>query len=200
MSTLWRLAVKSLRRRKARTALTILGITVVVMLSLLFLSVGYSTENKVIPSFQKLNIDLVVLQQTALAAPYSSINESVAWEVQSYPEVSAVYPYIIQVLTLIQGPNHNQSVVINALLPSHVVDFYRVEPVSGSYITDTTNDSIAVGVQAAKVLGLKAGDTANFGSSSTNQIFTTFGTVDDYDINMALPLAQKLFDKEGRVS
>src|SRR2546426_12070795 len=207
MSTLWRLAVKSLRRRKARTALTILGITVVVMLSLLFLSVGYSTENKVIPSFQKLNIDLVVLQQTALAAPYSSINESVAWEIQSYPEVSAVYPYIIQVLTLIQGPSRNQSVVINALLPSHVVDFYRVEPVSGSYITDTTNDSIAVGVQAAKVLGLKAGDTATFGSSSTNQInlkvagiFTTFGTVDDYDINMALPLAQKLFDKEGRVS
>jgi len=204
---LWRLAFKSLKRRKARTALTILGITVIVMLSLLFLSVGYSTENKVIPSFQKLNIDLVVLQQTALAAPYSSINESVAWEIQSYPEVSAVYPYIIQVLTLIQGPSRNQSVVINALLPSHVVDFYRVEPVSGSYITDTTNDSIAVGVQAAKVLGLKAGDTATFGSSSTNQInlkvagiFTTFGTVDDYDINMALPLAQKLFDKESRVS
>ncbi len=204
---MWRLAFKSLKRRKARTALTILGITVIVMLSLLFLSVGYSTENKVIPSFQKLNIDLVVLQQTALAAPYSSINESVAWEIQSYPEVSAVYPYIIQVLTLIQGPSRNQSVVINALLPSHVVDFYRVEPVSGSYITDTTNDSIAVGVQAAKVLGLKAGDTATFGSSSTNQInlkvagiFTTFGTVDDYDINMALPLAQKLFDKESRVS
>jgi putative ABC transport system permease protein len=204
---LWRLAFKSLKRRKARTALTILGITVVVMLSLLFLSVGYSTENKVIPSFQKLNIDLVVLQQTALAAPYSSINESVAWEVQSYPEVSAVYPYIIQVLTLIQGPGHNQSVVINALLPSHVVDFYRVEPVSGGYITDTTNDSIAVGVQAAKVLGLKAGDIATFGSSPTSRInlkvagvFTTFGTVDDYDINMALPLAQKLFDKEGRVS
>jgi putative ABC transport system permease protein len=204
---LWRLALRSLKRRKARTALTVLGITVVVMLSLLFLSVGYSTENKVIPSFQKLNIDLIVLQQTALAAPYSSINESVAYEIQSYPEVSAVYPYIIQVLTLIQGPGHNQSVVINALLPSHVVDFYRVEPVSGSYITDTTNDSIAVGVQAAKVLGLKAGDIATFGSSSTNQInlkvagiFTTFGTVDDYDINMALPLAQKLFDKDGRVS
>ncbi len=177
------------------------------MLSLLFLSVGYSTENKVIPSFQKLNIDLVVLQQTALAAPYSSINESVAWEIQSYPEVSAVYPYIIQVLTLVQGPGRNQSVVINALLPSHVVNFYRVEPVSGSYITDTTNDSIAVGVQAAKVLGLKAGDIATFGSSSTNRIdlkvagvFTTFGTVDDYDINMALPLAQRIFDKEGRVS
>src|SRR5215467_13392849 len=83
---LWRLAFKSLKRRKARTALTILGITVVVMLSLLFLSVGYSTENKVIPSFQKLNIDLVVLQQTALAAPYSSINESVASEIQSYQQ------------------------------------------------------------------------------------------------------------------
>jgi len=204
---LWRLAFKSLKRRRARTALTILGITVVVMLSLLFLSVGYSTENKVIPSFQKLNIDLVVLQQTALAAPYSSINESVAWEIQAYPEVSAVYPYIIQVLTLIQDQNRNQSVVINALLPSHVVDFYQVEPVSGGYITDTTNDSIAVGVQAAKVLGLKAGDIATFGSSPANRInlkvagiFTTFGTVDDYDINMALPLAQKLFDKEGRVS
>ncbi len=196
---MWRLAFKSLKRRKARTALTILGITVVVMLSLLFLSVGYSTENKVIPSFQKLNIDLVVLQQTALAAPYSSINESVAWEIQAYPEVSAVYPYIIQVLTLIQDQNRNQSVVINALLPSHVVDFYQIEPVSGGYITDTTNDSIAVGVQAAKVLGLKAGDIATFGSSPANRInlkvagiFTTFGTVDDYDINMALPLAQKL--------
>src|SRR5215467_68164 len=204
---LWRLAFKSLKRRKARTALTILGITVVVMLSLLFLSVGYSTENKVIPSFQKLNIDLVVLQQTALAAPYSSINESVATEIQSYPEVSAVYPYIIQVLTLIQGPNQNQSVVINALLPSHVANFYHVEPISGSYITDTTNDSIAVGVQAAKVLGLKVGDVATFGSSPTNRIqlkvagiFTTYGTVDDYDLNMALPLAQRLFDKQGRVS
>src|SRR5215471_18283763 len=149
----WRLALRSLKRRRARTSLTILGITVVVMLSLLFLSVGYSTENKVIPSFQKLNIDLVVLQQTALAAPYSSLNESVAWEVASYPEVSAVYPYIIQVLTLSEPPGNNQTVVINALLPSHVASFYQVQAVSGNYITDTTNDSIAIGVQAAKVLG-----------------------------------------------
>ena len=203
---MWRLALKSLKRRKARTALTILGITVVVMLSLLFLSVGYSTENKVIPSFQKLNIDLVVLQQTALAAPYSSINESVAWEVASYPEVSAVYPYIIQILTLTESNASNQTVVINALLPSHVVSFYQIEPVSGSYIADSTNDSIAVGVQAAKVLGLKAGDVVTLGSSVNSVslkvagIFTTFGTVDDYDINMALPLAQRLFDKEGRIS
>jgi putative ABC transport system permease protein len=203
---LWRLALKSLKRRKARTALTILGITVVVMLSLLFLSVGYSTENKVIPSFQKLNIDLVVLQQTALAAPYSSINESVAWEIASYPEVAAVYPYIIQVLTLSESSSSNQTVVINALLPSHVISFYQVQAVSGSYITDTTNDSIAVGVQAAKVLGLKAGDVVTLGSSVNSVslkvagIFTTFGTVDDYDINMALPLAQRLFDKEGRIS
>lgn len=203
---MWRLAFKSLRRRKARTALTMLGITVVVMLSLLFLSVGYSTENKVIPSFQKLNIDLVVLQQTALAAPYSSINESVAWEIASYPEVAAVYPYIIQVLTLSESPTNNQTVVINALLPSRVVDFYQVQAVSGSYITDTSNDSIAVGVQAAKVLGLKTGDAVTLGSSFNSVslrvagTFTTFGTVDDYDINMALPLAQRLFDKEGRVS
>ena len=91
--------------------------------------------------------------------------ESVAWGIQAYPAVSAVYPYIIQVLTLIQDQNRNQSVVINALLPSHVADFYQVEPVSGGYITDTTNDSIAVGVQTAKVLGLKAGDVATFGSS-----------------------------------
>src|SRR6266581_9145404 len=131
---MWSLAFKSLRRRKARTTLTILGITVVVMLSLLFLSVGYSTENKVIPSFQKLGIDLVVLQQTALAAPYSSMNESIAWEIASYPEVAAVYPYIIQVLTLTESPTKNQTVVINALLPSRVVNFYQVEPVSGSYI------------------------------------------------------------------
>jgi len=31
-------------------------------------------------------------------------------------------------------------------------------------------------------------------------IFTTFGTVDDYDINMALPLGQQLFGKEGKIS
>src|SRR6266849_4497863 len=119
---MWSLAFKSLRRRKARTTLTILGITVVVMLSLLFLSVGYSTENKVIPSFQKLGIDLVALQGTALAAPYSIMNESVAWEIAAYPEVAAVYPYIIQVLPLTtQSSTQAQPVVINALLPSRVV-------------------------------------------------------------------------------
>ncbi len=175
------------------------------MLSLLFLSVGYSTENKVIPSFQKLGIDLVALQQTALAAPYSIMNESVAWEIAAYPEVAAVYPYIIQVLPL-TTQSSTQPVVINALLPSRVVSFYQVEAVSGAYITDTTNDSIAVGVQAAKVLGLQAGDSVTIGASSGSHslkvagIFTTFGTIDDYDINMALPLAQKLFDKEGKIS
>ena len=202
---MWSLAFKSLRRRKARTTLTILGITVVVMLSLLFLSVGYSTENKVIPSFQKLGIDLVVLQQTALAAPYSIMNESVAWEIAGYPEVAAVYPYIIQVLPL-NTHSSNQTVVINALLPSRVVSFYQVQPVSGVYITDTTNDSIAVGVQAAKVLGVKAGDVVSIGFSPNAYslrvagVFTTFGTVDDYDLNMALPLAQRLFEKQGKIS
>ncbi len=177
------------------------------MLSLLFLSVGYSTENKVIPSFQKLGIDLVALQGTALAAPYSTMNESIAWEIATYPEVAAVYPYIIQVLSLTtQSSTEAQPVVINALLPSRVVSFYQVEPVSGTYITDTTNDSIAVGVQAAKVLGIQAGDSVTIGVSSGTHslkvlgVFTTFGTVDDYDINMALPLAQRLFDKQGKIS
>lgn len=176
------------------------------MLSLLFLSVGYSTENKVIPSFQKLGIGLVVLQQTALAAPYSIMNESVAWEIAAYPEVAAVYPYIIQILPMSTSSSSNQTVVVNALLPSRVVNFYQVQPVSGSYITDTTNDSIAVGVQAAKVLGLKAGDTVSIGFYPNTVhlkvagVFTTFGTVDDYDINIALPLAQRLFDKQGKVS
>ncbi len=175
------------------------------MLSLLFLSVGYSIENKVIPSFQKLGIDLVVLQQTALAAPYSIMNESVAWEIAAYPEVAAVYPYIIQVLPLTTKTS-TQTVIINALLPSHVVIFYQVQPVSGVYISDTTNDSIAVGVQAAKVLGVQTGDNVSIGFSPNSHslkvagVFTTFGTVDDYDINMALPLAQKLFGKEGMVS
>jgi putative ABC transport system permease protein len=202
---LWRLALKSLKRRKARTGLTILGITMVVMLSLLFLSVGYSTQNKIIPSFQKLGIDLVVLQQTALAAPYSIMNESIAWEIAGYPEVAAVYPYIIQVLPL-TTPSSSQTVVINALLPSHVVSFYQVQAVSGSYITDTTNDSIAVGVQAAKVLGVQSGENVSVGeppnahSLRVAGIFTTNGSVDDYDINMALPLAQRLFDKEGKIS
>ncbi len=175
------------------------------MLSLLLLSVGYSTENKVVPSFQKLGIDLVVLQQAALAAPYSIINESVAWEIGGYPEVASVYPYIIQVLR-IGTPASNQTVVINALLPSHVISFYQVQAVTGSYITDTTNDSVALGVQAAKVLGLRTGDNITIGSPPNTHslrvagIFTTFGTVDDYDINMALPLAQRLFDKVGKIS
>ncbi len=192
---MWSLAFKSLRRRKARTTLTILGITVVVMLSLLFLSVGYSTENKVIPSFQKLGIDLVVLQQTALAAPYSIMNESVAWEIAGYPEVAAVYPYIIQVLPL-NTHSSNQTVVINALLPSRVVSFYQVQPVSGVYITDTTNDSIAVGVQAAKVLGVKAGDVVSIGFSPNAYSLRVAGVF----TNMALPLAQRLFEKQGKIS
>ncbi len=204
---MWRLALKSMKRRKARTGLTILGITMVVMLSLLFLSAGYSTENKIIPSFQKLGIDLVVLQQTALAAPYSIMNESIAWEIAAYPEVAAVYPYIIQVLSL-TTPSSTipQTVVINALPPSSVASFYQVQAVSGSCITDTTNDSIAVGVQAAKVLGLQAGDNVSIGDGPSSRslrvagILTTNGSVDDYDINMALPLAQMLFSKQGKIS
>lgn len=203
--SLWGLAIKNLRRRKARTSLTVLGITVVVTLSLLFLSVGYSTENKVIPSFQRLGIDLVVLQQAALAAPYSIINESVATEIAAYPEIAATYPYIIQILR-ISTPTSNQTAVINALLPSHVVNFYQVQAVEGSYISDTTNDSVAVGTEAARVPGLHAGDSVIIGfppnthSLKVAGIFTTLGTVDDYDINMALPLAQKLFNKQGKIS
>ncbi len=202
---MWGLALKNLKRRKARTSLTVLGITVVVALSLLFLSVGYSTENKVIPSFQKLGIDLVVLQQAALAAPYSIINESIASEIAAYPEVAATYPYIIQVLP-ITTTSSTQTAVINALLPSHVQSFYKVEAVEGVYITDYSNDSVAVGAEAARVLGLHAGDNITIGISPNTHslrvvgIFTTAGTVDDYDINMALPFAQKLFDKQGKIS
>ena len=202
---MWSLALKNLKRRRARTALTVLGITVVVALSLLFLSVGYSTENKVIPSFQKLGIDLVVLQQAALAAPYSNINASIATEVAAYPEVAATYPYIIQVPPItIRGST--QAAVINALLPSHVQSFYHVETVEGVYITDNSNDSVAVGIEAARVLTLHVGDNITIGLPSSTPslrvvgIFSTAGTVDDYDINMALPFAQRLFDKQGKIS
>ena len=203
---MWSLALKNLKRRRARTGLTVLGITVVVALSLLFLSVGYSTENKVIPSFQKLGIDLVVLQQAALAAPYSNINASIAAEVAAYPEVAAIYPYIIQVLPITTpstGSSTPPAAVINALLPSHVSSFYQVQTVDGAYITDNSNDSVAVGVEAARVLKLHTGDNIAIGNSpplSVIGIFTTSGTVDDYDINMGLPFAQRLFDKQGKIS
>lgn len=193
---------KNLKRRKARTILSILGISVGVaaIVSLGALANGLGAGYKDMLSGSKA--DLVLSQPNSFDIAYSSIDESIDQQISGMPEVERISG-MIQGFT--QAENEPFFFVFGYPDDSFVLSRFQI--ISGVGLNSREAQQahgkpVLLGSAAAEILKKKAGDTLRMGGSVFRivGIYQTGDAFEDSGALMSLKDAQNLLGKPRQVS
>jgi putative ABC transport system permease protein len=211
----YQVAYKNLLRKKARTALTIMGIglSAWVLISLLGFNRGYEAAlNKDID-----NMGFQVLV-TAKGCPYEAatlmlkggtglryMKESILADILKHKEVERLTP---QLMAAIFDPNKGESGGIIAYLGVDPVTFPAMKAYlkfkQGGWFTDSEALEAVVGYEAAELEQREVGDKMLIPEKNIEfkvvGILARSGTADDGTIFMPLKTVQKIFDKQGLIT
>ncbi|MFC4425691.1 ABC transporter permease [Deinococcus navajonensis] len=209
MTDLWRLAWRGLTRRRVRTLLTALGITVAVASMVVFLSLGEGIRKVFTAELGSIGPDIQVslngLSQGF--APVPNLPQEVATEIRRLaPDlgISTVTPVVMAVRG---GFDPSQSAVLYGLPadPGVRAVFPRVVAGQGRLLTaaDEGQGVVVIGAKAAQNLNLRLGSKLNLNRRSSVRVIGVLrpesGLVDSF---MFLPLAtlQQAEGAENRLS
>ncbi|MFC4637039.1 ABC transporter permease [Deinococcus hohokamensis] len=206
---LWRLAWRGLTRRRVRTLLTALGITVAVASMVVFLSLGEGIRKVFTAELGSIGPDIQVslngLSQGF--APVPNLPQTVAGEIRQLAPELGIVTVTPVVMTVRGGFDPSQSAVLYGLPtdPGIQAVFPRVAAGQGRLLTpaDEGQDVAVIGAKAAQNLHLKLGSRLNLNRRSGVRVVGVLrpesGLVDSF---MFLPLAtlQRAEGAENRLS
>jgi ABC-type lipoprotein release transport system permease subunit len=194
--------LKNMLRRKARTMLTIIGISIGVaaIITLGALANGLGTGYQSMLSGSKA--DLILSQPDSFDIAYSSIDESLAKQVQGMPEVA-------NISGMLQGfsQTENEPFFFVFGYPEDSFVLSRFQITSGVNLNSrevqrTHGKPLLLGSAAAEVLKKATGDTLRLGSSVFRivGIYQTGDAFEDSGALMGMEDAQDLLGKPRQVS
>jgi len=211
----YQVAYKNLLRKKARTALTIMGIGLSswVLISLLGFNRGYEAAlNK---DIDNMGFQILV---TAKGCPYEAatlmlkggtglryMKESILDDILKHKEVERLTP---QLMAAIFDPNKGESGGIIAYLGVDPVTFPAMKAYlkfkQGGWFSDPQALEAVVGYEAAELEQREVGDKMLIPEKNIEfkvvGILARSGTADDGTIFMPLKTVQKIFDKQGLIT
>jgi putative ABC transport system permease protein len=211
----YQVAYKNLLRKKARTALTIMGIglSAWVLISLLGFNRGYEAAlNK---DIDNMGFQILV---TAKGCPYEAatlmlkggtglryMKESILDDILKHKEVERLTP---QLMAAIFDPNKGESGGIIAYLGIDPVTFPAMKAYlkfkQGGWFSDPQALEAVVGYEAAELEQREVGDKMLIPEKNIEfkvvGILARSGTADDGTIFMPLKTVQKIFDKQGLIT
>ena len=213
--SIYQIAYKNLLRKKARSALTILGIglSAWVLISLLGFNRGY--ESALNKDIDNMGFQVLV---TAKGCPYEAatlmlkggtglryMKESILADILKHKEVQQVTP---QLMAAIFDPNRGESGGINAYLGIDPATFPAMKSYlkfkQGGWFTDPNAFEAVVGYEAAELEQREVGDKLLIPEKNVELkvvgILARSGTADDGTIFVPLRAVQKIFDKEGQIT
>ena len=194
--------LKNLLRRKARTLITVLGISVGVMAIVSLgaladgLQAGYSSM------FSGSQADLVLGQPDTMDISYSSVDESVGDELLAMPEVEAVSGML---QGIVQTENTPYFFVFGYPENSFIFDRFTLIEGVGLYDREAVRQKgkpILLGSAAAETFNKSPGDTLRL-TGSVYRIVGIYQTGDGFEDSgavLTIPEAQSLLGKQRQVS
>jgi len=196
------MTLKNLLRRKIRTILTILaisiGVSAVIALGALAdgLEIGYSSM------LQGSKADLILSQPDTFDISYSSIDESVGYELAGYPELDEISG-MIQGFTQAEGEPF--FFVFGYPDDSFILGRFQLidgVPLNSREAQKARPKPILLGITAADVLDKKVGDTLRLTGSAYRiiGIYQTGEAFEDSGAVLGLADAQDLLGKPRQVS
>jgi putative ABC transport system permease protein len=148
-------SLRNLARKKSRTLLAILGITLGVMLITSLLMVMDGLEGSITESLSLLGGNLIIQEKGAIDQVFSIVNISLINDLQRLPDIQAISPEIYAPRN-IEGAEGRKFVTLIGITPS-----YR-EIVSASYVKQgaffNERGKIVLGSKLANQLNITLGD------------------------------------------
>jgi ABC-type antimicrobial peptide transport system permease subunit len=194
--------LKNLLRRKARTFLTILGISIGVAAIIALGVMANLLENGYASMMAGSKSDLLLTQPDAFSLSSSAIDEAIGGQLAAMPEVAQVSGMIQGVVQTAENPF---SFVFGYPSDSYLLERFQI--VAGSRLNDPQaarmrGKPLLMGRAAADALKKKPGDSMRLGSSlfRITGIYQTGDAFEDRGMVIRLEDAQAQFDRINKVS
>ncbi len=208
--TLKQIAIRNLLRRKGKAALILFGLVLGIGTVITVISFADAVTGDINHKLEKYGANILIVPRTeSLSLNYGGINMGgISFEMQELYEADLARVHQIKNARNIaaMGPVVLGAVQLNAqpvMLAGVVFEEARIlKPWWKIDGRKPAADDLLAGAEAARVLGLQAGDrvTIEGHTMSVQGILNPTGSQDDHLLFTALPSAQRVLDKSGRVS
>jgi len=186
--------------RPARSLLTLSGIAIAVAAVVALLGVVRGFENSLLQLYQGRGIDVIVQQAGRLQMTSSALPENLGAQIAAVDGVAAVYPALIEVLSLLE--DDMMGVVVQGW-PPESAPLRRLEIVSGTRFSAPQARQVIVGTKLATAMNLNVGDTTELIEGEPLEVVGIFDSSNVFDNgSMFTPLAtlQQLMFRGGEVT
>lgn len=194
------LILKNLSRRRTRSALTILGVSLAVGTMVALLGVTHSFEVSSLASFEERGVDLVVVEDGVPDQLNSNLDEQIGERIKQIPGVLGVGPGLVEVNTVPRGRSPMTVFVNGWLLDSFLLENLKV--VEGRRMKPGDKGATMLGVNLAKALRKTVGDTLELQGEKLQivGIFKSMSVFEDGSIIVELRDLQRIMARPGRVT
>ncbi len=188
--------LKNLLRRPIRTGLTVAGIGVGIGAVVALLGLAWGLQQSWGDALRVRKTDLVV-RKSASGLAAQPFDEKLVENVRKSPDVAAAANLLTEILSIEEVP---MMVVSGREWGSFLWESLAV--LEGSLPKSPEENSVVLGKLAAEMLGKKPGDTITIEVDEFKVAGIVDGkaVVENGTVFMALPVLQKLMQKEGRVN
>lgn len=203
------LAARNLVRRKSRTILTVIGITLAIAFTVGLLSVSEGFLLSFNKTIKKRGVDVFVVPKEKGGVPFfmgrlgskGELPEDYAQRLEKIKEVKFVIPVKVVVADL-DPFSANMPLIVDGIpvsaLPK-IRSYCRLT--QGRMLNDQDKKSLVLGYNVAKDRKLKVGDEQPILEEPFRVvgIFEQTGTVSDFKTYAPLPTVQRLFGEKGKI-
>ncbi|MBU7023314.1 MAG: ABC transporter permease [Theionarchaea archaeon] len=159
------LAIRTLKRQRGRTALTVLGITVGVLAFVMLSAIAGGLESGFQQTIEKTGAELTVMQKNVANPAISFIRMDTVQEISQWSEVEYATPVIFTGITM----EKVSYFVIYGVVPDEFLRDFSMK--SGKALLNSDERGIMIGANLANSTKMKPGDTLLIG----NLTFTVTG-------------------------
>jgi putative ABC transport system permease protein len=191
--------LKNLLQRKARSALTMIGVAVAVTAVVALVGIADGFERSFRDLYERRGVDLLVVRAGSSEHLSSSVPQQVGEQIRKLPGVRAVSPGLMDVVSFEQA-NLTSVALQGWTADSFLFDDLRI--IGGRRLKDDDDKGVMLGMVLAKNLGKKTGDTVEIANQSFEVVgvFESFNPLENGSAVLLIRSLQTLMDRPNQVT
>ena len=191
---------KNLTRRRARTVLTVLGLSVAVGSVVALLGIAQNFYDTMAKTFDRRGVDLIVMAAGKADQLSSEIDQSVTADVAKLPGVVAVSETLVDIVEVTRGRTSDSVIAQGWTADNFAYD--DIEMIAGRKLTDTDVTQAMLGSKLADSLEKTIGDTVELQGEPFEVVgvYRSFDMFENGAVVVPLPEMQRLSAREGSIT
>jgi putative ABC transport system permease protein len=191
--------LKNVLQRKARSALTIIGVSVAVTAVVSLVGIADGFERSFRDLYERRGVDLLVVRAGSSEHLSSSVPQQVGGQIRRLPGVRAVSPGLMDVVAF---PEANLTSVALQGWAADSFLFNDLKMLSGRRVEDGDEKAVMLGMILARNLGKTTGDKLEIASKTFEifGVFESFNQLENGSAVMLLSALQSLMDRPNQVT